>query len=330
MTNPFKINPHFKTEIESQLEWTLPTADANTVNTSLTAWNSFKNIFQEAVGGGNFLSKPIITTYSLVSTGSNFYVGGVLAADGSIHYGPFGGSAGQKIAANGTVSTYSLVATRTAGQGSYYGGVLAPDGSIHFCPFGGTVGQKVAANGTVYTYTLVVAGGAQGGVLGPDGSIHFVPNGGASVGQKVAANGTVSTYSLVYTTVGMYSSGVLAPDGSIHYVPYAATVGQKVAANGTVSTYSLVYTSTLAYEGGVLAPDGSIHFVPYYARVGQKVAANWHRMACICVRERRGRCRQGRKRGSEHQLHPLEPEKLAWLDLHTSRANRRLLQTFHS
>jgi hypothetical protein len=71
---------------------------------------------------------------------SGTYYGGVLAPNGDIHFVPRNAEVGQKIAFNGTVSTYSLVYTIID---AYAGGVLAPNGDIYFVPNSAVVGQKL-------------------------------------------------------------------------------------------------------------------------------------------------------------------------------------------
>lgn len=252
------------------------TGDNSSIGTDLVAWNNFKKLLDKSVVGGvaygNNGTNGIVSTYSLVTTGTTFYLGGVLTPNGDVHFVPFSATRGQKISASNVVSTYSLIYTTA---GAYVGGVLAPNGDIHFVPQSAPVGQKISASGVVSTYSLVYTqvGGQsyQGGVLAPNGDIYFIPL-SAAVGQKISAAGVVSTYSLVYTTTTAYSGGVLAVNGDIHFVPVNAAVGQKISAAGVVSTYSLVYTAASAYVGGVIDPNGDIYFVPRNAAVGQKVS----------------------------------------------------------
>jgi hypothetical protein len=82
-----------------------------------------------------------VSTYSLVYTVANAYLGGVLAPNGDIHFVPFYANKGQKISSAGLVSTYSLVYTVDE---AYAGGVLAPNGDIHFVPLCANKGQKVS------------------------------------------------------------------------------------------------------------------------------------------------------------------------------------------
>jgi hypothetical protein len=256
-------------------EGTVPTADNSSVGTDLYAWTNLKKQLDAGVINGvpynNNNTAGMVSTYSLIRTGTSQYRGGVLALNGDIHFVPYLTAVGQKISATGVVSTYSLIYTDSGG--AYSGGVLAPNGDIHFVPQDAPRGQKINASGVVSTYSLVytAANAYQGGVLDPAGSVHFVPW-AANRGQKISSSGVVSTYSLIYTGVNPYAGGVLAPNGDIHFVPYGAPVGQKVSAAGVVSTYSLVYTSSAAYQGGVLGANGDIYFVPYSAAVGQKVS----------------------------------------------------------
>jgi len=261
-------------------EGTVPQGDTSQVGTDLVAWTNLKKELDRTVINGvpynNNGLGGVYSTYSLINTtssGTEFYIGGVLATNGDIHFIPVYATRGQKVSSSGVVSTYALV--YTTGEG-YTGGVLASNGDIHFVPQKAAVGQKISASGVVSTYSLVTTGtpGYMGGVLAPNGDIHFIPY-SASVGQKVSAAGVVSTYSLVYTTGNAYFGGVLAPNGDIHFVPFSANRGQKISSAGVVSTYSLVSTSTVngQYMGGVLAANGDIHFVPRDASRGQKISA---------------------------------------------------------
>jgi hypothetical protein len=259
----------------------VPKGDNSSVGTNLYAWNNLKKQLDAEVINGvpyaNANTNGMMSTFSLVLTGSSSYSGGVLAPNGDIHFVPTEANRGQKISSTGVVSTYSLVYTATTNILKYRGGVLDPSGNIHFIPYDAAVGQRVSPAGTVSTYSLTytTADAYYGGVLAANGDVFFVPF-DAAVGQKVSASGVVSTYALAYTLSGgnAYAGGVLAPNGDIHFVPHSARVGQKISATGVVSTYSLVYTIGVAYIGGVLSPNGDIHFIPYNAAVGQKISIN--------------------------------------------------------
>jgi hypothetical protein len=102
------------------------TGDNSSIGTDLVAWNNFKKLLDKSVVGGvaygNNNTNGIVSTYSLVYTGSFAYQAAVLAPNGDIHFIPRAADRGQKISASGVVSTYSLVYTTSAG---YAGGVLA-------------------------------------------------------------------------------------------------------------------------------------------------------------------------------------------------------------
>ena len=202
---------------------TFPTGDDSSIGDS-TSPAFLKMLALHADAGSIFTQS--VSTYTLVYTVANAYIGGVLAPNGDIHMVPYGATMGQKISSAGVVSTYSLVYT----AGSYVGGVLAPNGDIHFVPRSAPMGQKISSAGVVSTYTLVYTAAATyyGGVLAPNGDIHFVPY-SATMGQKISSTGVVSTYSLVYTVASAYIGGVLSPNGDIHFIPLYATVGQKIS-----------------------------------------------------------------------------------------------------
>lgn len=253
----------------------VPTSNDSSLGTDLLEWERFYTLINRTIDRGSSPVTQTVTTYSLLrTTTTGASIGGVIAADGEIHFVPYNANRGQKISRNGTVSTYALVYT-TGNMCS--GAVLAPNGDIHFLPSQAAVGQKVDASGVVSTYTLRLTradGAYGGGVLAPNGVIHMVPV-NATRGQRINVDGTVSTYTLAYTRTDSYAGGVLAPDGTIHFVPNRAAVGQKLdPLTSTSTTYSLLYTATTnaAYVGGVLDSEGSIHFVPFIAPVGQKVS----------------------------------------------------------
>lgn len=253
----------------------LPSGDDNSI--SLDSFKRFQTLLKRSSDAGSLIINPIFSTFSLLYTVSEGYIGGVLSPNGDIHFIPYKAPVGFKINyITGVQSTYSLVYTTSSG--AYRGGVLAPNGDVHFVPCNAIVGQKINSSGVVSTYSLVYTASAAyvGGVVDPKGYIHFVPQ-YASRGQKISPTGVVSTYNLLRTTAGntMFSGGVLAPNGDIHFIPDGTDVGQKVNINGTVSTYSLVYTtSTNGYSGGVLSPNGDIHMIPRSNPVGQKIDIN--------------------------------------------------------
>ena len=148
----------------------VPSADNSSIGTDLSGWSAFQASLMNGVNGdvtfGNNSTNGVVSTYSLVYTGSGLYIGGVLAPNGDIYFVPGDANRGQKISASGVVSTYSLVYTTS---GAYQGGVLAPNGDIHFVPLNARVGQKISAAGVVSTYSLVytASGAYVGGVLAP-------------------------------------------------------------------------------------------------------------------------------------------------------------------
>ena len=85
----------------------------------------------------------VVSTYSLVYTGTNLYHGGVLAPNGDIYFINRAAAVGQKISMSGVVSTFSLIYTLTSQ--AYNGGILTPNGDIIFINgTNGTIGQKIS------------------------------------------------------------------------------------------------------------------------------------------------------------------------------------------
>ena len=257
------ISPQFLSEVQSLVNGTVPSSDNSSIDTGLVAWNKLKTILDESTTANQVFSNAIISTYSIVYTTSSAYIGGVLNANGDIHFVPFMANRGQRINITGVVSTYSLV--YSTGGPAYAGGVLAPNGDINFIPYNANIGQKLNSSGVVSTYSLVytVVAAYNGGVLGTNGDTHFIPC-SANRGQKISSAGVVSTYSLVHTTSLAYSGGVLAPNGDIHFIPFDATVGQKISSAGVVSTYSLTYNGVVVSFSAVayVLTSGTSYTVP--------------------------------------------------------------------
>ena len=232
-----RLGPTFQTEVADTAWWTLPTANDSSIDTGLVAWTQMQKMLDEGDYGGQLWTNPVASTYSLVYTNaSGAYFGGILAANGEIHFVPSAATVGQKLSTAGVSSTYSLIVA-----GGYAGGVIAPNGDLHFVPNSATRGQKVSSTGTVSTYSLAytTSGAYSGGVLAPNGDIHFVPS-GATVGQKVSTAGVVSTYSLAYTVASAFTGGILNSDGDIILGPTGATRGLQ-----------LVTGSALPFDTGV-------------------------------------------------------------------------------
>ena len=144
MANTWIISPTWTQSVLETAHGKLPYNDDSSIaDDDRSEWRGFNDIIAKSVTAGKTFSTNIISTYSLVYTAANAYVGGVLAPNGDIHFVPYSANRGQKISAAGVVSTYSLVYTTTT---AYAGGVLAPNGDIHFVPTSATIGQKININ----------------------------------------------------------------------------------------------------------------------------------------------------------------------------------------
>jgi len=245
-----------------------------------------KSSNEEGYVGESAFSAPIVSTFSLVYTTTQAYQGGVLSANGEIHFVPHQANRGQKLnPRTRVVSTYPILFS--ASSGAYSGGVLAPNGDIHFIPSSARVGQRVSASGIVSTYSLVftTASAYNGGILAPNGDIYFMPL-LATRGQAFSTlTGLAYTYSLlntVFPTSGGYHGGVLTPNGEIYFVPRTSTPILILDTYTRVQrTISLFVTAIFMHAGGVLNAAGDeIHFTPSDQsnlatgsgiRVGQKV-----------------------------------------------------------
>jgi len=79
----------------------VPTADNSSVGTNLYAWTNLKKQLDAGVINGvpyaNDNMSGMVSTYNLVYTLTQGYVGGVLAPNGDIHFVPYSGERGQKM-----------------------------------------------------------------------------------------------------------------------------------------------------------------------------------------------------------------------------------------
>ena len=144
MSRNWLISQSWNDDVLQISQGTLPINNANTIGTDLIAWNNFKPLLEKSVKAGQTFSNGVVFTYSLVY--ASVYTGGVLAPNGDIHFVPHTANRGQKVAVDGTVSTYSLVYTTA---NAYGGGVLAPNGDIHFVPLTANRGQKVSTGAAI-------------------------------------------------------------------------------------------------------------------------------------------------------------------------------------
>lgn len=141
MATTWKVSPLWTQDVLETHHGVLPVGDNSTIGTNLDSWYKFKDLMQKHTTAGKTFSTDIVSTYSLVNTASSFnYLGGVLAHNRDIHFVAWNGNRGQKIAADGTVSTYSLVYTTTD---AYQGGLLTQDGDIYMMPYRSTRGQII-------------------------------------------------------------------------------------------------------------------------------------------------------------------------------------------
>ena len=137
----YDISPTWRNEVQNKARGGVPTCDDSSISSDLVAWNQIKTLLQKSQNNGTAFSNAIVSTYSLVYTAINAYLGGVLAPNGDIHFVPLTANRGQKIDINGVVSTYSLIYTAST---AYASGVLAPNGDIHFVPFNANRGQEIS------------------------------------------------------------------------------------------------------------------------------------------------------------------------------------------
>lgn len=221
----------------------------------------------------------VVSTYRLLASGN--YIGGILAPNGDIHFVPYGASRGQKVATDGTVSTYSLLYTNVFG--SYQGGVLSPSGEIHFVPFNTPVGQKVDVNGIVSTYTIPTSGFTTG-VLNKDGDVCFIKS---NLILKINTQNVINTYTLSQLGSHLAYGAILVPNGDILISPYD---GSGVSKNQTYvkgikpdnSVYYIPITNSVSTRhstGGTLMPNGDVIFASTNALSNGlnpvKINGNW-------------------------------------------------------
>ena len=87
----------------------LPCGDDSSIG--LNTWPQFKALMDRSVDAGKLSNYDVVSTYSIINPFYYSYCGGVLSANGDIHFVPYYAFVGQKISSSGIVSTYSLVYT---------------------------------------------------------------------------------------------------------------------------------------------------------------------------------------------------------------------------
>ena len=126
---------------------------------------------------GEFLGEDYVyrnaTTFGNL-TGSNKWLGGVLAPNGKIYGIPFNSTAVLEIdPVAKTATTFGSL----SGDGKWSGGVLAPNGKIYGIPYNSTNVLCIdPSDNSVSTFgSLAGSGKWYGGVLAPNGKIYGIP-----------------------------------------------------------------------------------------------------------------------------------------------------------
>ena len=124
-------------------------------------------------------------------SGTNKWVGGVLAPNGKIYGIPHNSTSVLEIdPTTNTVSTFGSL----TGAGKWEGGVLGPNGKIYGIPRGSTSILEIdpTTNTTAIFGSLSGANKWVGGVLAPNGKIYGIPFSSTSV-LEISDNGLITT-----------------------------------------------------------------------------------------------------------------------------------------
>jgi hypothetical protein len=136
-------------------------------------------------------------------SGTDKWVGGVLAPNGKIYGIPFYSTTVLCIdPSNNTVSTFGSL----TGSGKWIGGVLAPNGKIYGIPLESTTVLCIdPSNNTISTFgSLSGSGKWYGGVLAPNGKIYGIPCNSTTVLCIDPSNNTISTFGSLSGTYKWY------------------------------------------------------------------------------------------------------------------------------
>ena len=155
-------------------------------------------------------------------SGSDKWVGGVLAPNGKIYGIPYNSTSVLVIdPATNTTSTFGSLGS---GIFKWFGGVLAPNGKIYGIPYRSTSVLVIdPATNTTSTFGSLSGNDKWGGgVLAPNGKIYGIPVNSTSVLVIDPAANTTSTFGSL-SGISKWFGGVLAPNGKIYGIPLGST-----------------------------------------------------------------------------------------------------------
>jgi len=294
MADTWKISPEWTKETLQSINGGIPQFanlnNVSTIDTDGSGGEKFFTLLKKHATAGSVFSTPVAKTYSIVTSVTYGYFGGLLAPDGSVHFINFFARRNHRIDRLGTISTYSIPYTALGSPPD--SGYLDPKGYIHTIQIGTSpgTGSKLFFDGkyptSFLTYPVTVFGTRAwaAGVIAPDGYIHLPPYDIPNVGLRIDTRDSgisnlsrASTYPVLAADgVDSYRGAVLDQYGYIHYIPHGSStaVGQKINhRNLQAITYPINNPGpgNTNFFGGVLDPNGNIHYVPFASPYGQKI-----------------------------------------------------------
>jgi len=195
-------------------------------------------------------------------SGSDKWIGGVLAPNGKIYAIPR--SSTQILEIDPNTKTTTLFGGFSSDSGKWEGGVLAPNGKIYAIPYNSTQILEIDPNTQTTTLFGNFSGSDKwvGGVLAPNGKIYAIPFHST---QILEIDPNTQTTTLFGNFSGSYKwvGGVLAPNGKIYAIPFNSTQILEIDPNTQTTTLFGDFSGPEKWIGGVLAPNGKIYAIPF-------------------------------------------------------------------
>ena len=167
-------------------------------------------------------------------SGTNKWVGGVLAPNGKIYGIPRDSTSVLCIdPSDNSITTFGSL----SGTDKWLGGVLAPNGKIYGIPYNSTTILCIDPSDNSITTFGSLSGIEKwyGGVLAPNGKIYGIPHNSTSILCIDPSDNSVTTFGSLIGTV-KWLGGVLAPNGKIYGIPRDSTSILEISGIGSMSS----------------------------------------------------------------------------------------------
>lgn len=240
-----------------------------TVGSSVTfTYGDYYQTFSDTIP--NDTVTGVTPELAVPSSGSVYYIGGVLAPNGCIYFIPDNSNVGV-LKFNPIQNTQTILSIPSGSGSAWLGGVIAKNGKIYCAPDFGT---KILVINTLTDQITTLSTGLTstswtGGVLAYTGKIYLTP-GNSDVmliidpTTDAVDNTSITGLNTGYgSTTSKWFSGVQAPNGFLYFPPYLSDKILKVnPATNAVSSISVGSGGTGKYFGACITQEGNMFLIP--------------------------------------------------------------------